>query len=307
MLQSLASWFSREGRRRVGAGRPSRRRPWRVCGPIERLERRGLLSATAPGGALVPPVLAPLATQSVEEGNSLTVQVQATDLNSGHSVRYSLDPSAPAGAAIDPTSGLLVWTPPNLQSIYTLSVRATDSDPEIPSAAETLTVMVFNVPPTVAAGVNTTINAGTEFVRPGFFTDPNPDSWTATVDYGDGSGIQPLTLNPDKTFALDHLYKTAGTYTVSVAITDSQGGTGHGYFAVQVVPPSAGGTSTSTTTPTPSATSNLQISPQAGTTGSSSSTGATNPAGLVAPHILIKGKHPHVKIPVQHKASHKHH
>src|SRR5206468_1692098 len=138
------------------------------------------------------------------------------------------DPSAPAGATIDPTSGLLVWTPPNVQAFYSIAIRATDSGPDALSSAETLTVMVFDVPPTVNAGINTTIDPGTELVRTRSFVDPNPDSWTATVDYGDGSGVQPLALSHDKTFQLDHTYNSPGNFVVSVTIIDSQGGHGYG-------------------------------------------------------------------------------
>ena len=49
----------------------------------------------------------------------------------------------------------------------------------------------------------------------GSFTDPGADTWTATVDYGDGSGVQALTLT-DKTFNLSHTYADNGSYTVTV-------------------------------------------------------------------------------------------
>jgi Ca2+-binding RTX toxin-like protein len=44
------------------------------------------------------------------------------------------------------------------------------------------------------------------------------------VNYGDGTGDQPLALNPDKTFAFDHVYAASGTYTVRVRVTDDDGG-----------------------------------------------------------------------------------
>jgi hypothetical protein len=64
------------------------------------------------------------------------------------------------------------------------------------------------------------------------------DMWTATVDYGDGSGIQPLTLNEDKTFTLSHEYPLEPTgllneahpyscnYPVVINITDDKTGIG---------------------------------------------------------------------------------
>lgn len=60
----------------------------------------------------------------------------------------------------------------------------------------------------------------------GSFTDNDGStSWTARVDYGDGSGVQPLALNANKTFALDHLYMP-GAYDLTVAVTDDAGATG---------------------------------------------------------------------------------
>jgi len=50
-------------------------------------------------------------------------------------------------------------------------------------------------------------------------------SWTATVNYGDGSGKQPLALNANKTFVLDHLY-APGAYDLTVEVTDDAGATG---------------------------------------------------------------------------------
>jgi len=91
-----------------------------------------------------------------------------------------------------------------------------------------------NTSPTVNAGADATINKGDTYSSSGSFTDPDADTWTATVDYGDGSDSQPLILNPDKTFALSHTYSGGGTYTVVVTITDSDGGVGNDTAVVTV-------------------------------------------------------------------------
>ena len=65
----------------------------------------------------------------------------------------------------------------------------------------------------------TSVNEGATFTSSGSFTDPGADTWTATVDYGDGSGDQPLSLGPDKTFTLSHVYADNGRYTVTVTVS----------------------------------------------------------------------------------------
>ena len=81
--------------------------------------------------------------------------------------------------------------------------------------------------PTVAELATATINEGDTYSTTGSFADPDAgDSWTATVNYGDGSGNQPLVLNADKTFDLSHVYAVHGGFDVTVTVTDSTGLTG---------------------------------------------------------------------------------
>lgn len=86
--------------------------------------------------------------------------------------------------------------------------------------------VVNNVPPAVDAGPDAILDEGDTFLSAGSFSDPGADTWTATVDYGDGSGVQSLPLNPDGSFALSNLYDDDGVYTVTVTITDDDGGVG---------------------------------------------------------------------------------
>jgi len=86
----------------------------------------------------------------------------------------------------------------------------------------------------VNAGSGATLDAGQTFVRSGSFSDPSADTWTATVNYGDGSGDQPLALNADKTFALSHPYPTAGSYTLTVKVRDDEGTIGSSTLIITV-------------------------------------------------------------------------
>jgi len=118
--------------------------------------------------------------------------------------------------------------------IYTVRVTVTETDPEAASGFYEFTMTVNNVPPTVDAGDDATINEGSSFTSSGSFTDPGADTWTATVDYGDSTEIQPLTLNPDKSFALNHTYADNGVYIVTVTVTDEDAGVGSDTVTVTV-------------------------------------------------------------------------
>lgn len=91
----------------------------------------------------------------------------------------------------------------------------------------TAPIDILNVPVVVNAGPDQDVDVTCHFVQVGSFTDPGEDVWTATVNYGDGSGDQPLTLNSDKTFLLNHRYDVVGVYTVTVTVTEYEdvGGT----------------------------------------------------------------------------------
>lgn len=83
------------------------------------------------------------------------------------------------------------------------------------SSAETV-----NTAPKLAAIADTTANEGAPFSATGSFADPDPQTWTATVQYGDGGSPELLQLTAAKTFALRHVYDDNGTYTVSVVVSD---------------------------------------------------------------------------------------
>lgn len=93
---------------------------------------------------------------------------------------------------------------------------------------------INNQPPAVNAGPDAIIDQETAFTANGDFTDPDSNTWTATVDYGDGSGVQALPFNPDRKFTLSHIYVTNGVYNVTVSVSDSHGGVGTDTLAVTV-------------------------------------------------------------------------
>jgi ribosomal protein S16 len=85
---------------------------------------------------------------------------------------------------------------------------------------------MLSVAPLVALGSDAGIDEGSLFQQACSFTDDDGSAWTGTVDYGDGSAAEALTINANKTFALQHAYGGDGDYTITVAITNDLNDTG---------------------------------------------------------------------------------
>lgn len=79
-----------------------------------------------------------------------------------------------------------------------------------------------NLAPAINALTNASVNEGANFSQNGSFGDYDSTTWSAIVDYGDGSGVQQLALSGTN-FSLAHTYADNGVYTVTVTITDGQG------------------------------------------------------------------------------------
>jgi hypothetical protein len=107
---------------------------------------------------------------------------------------------------------------------FTVGLRVTD--PDNLSATNTAEVLVANVSPVVDIQQAQTNNLGL-LTGHGLFFDPGADAWTATINYGDNSGIQNLVLNSDKSFSLNHTYPLRnGTYTLNICVNDDDEGLG---------------------------------------------------------------------------------
>ncbi|MDB6109459.1 MAG: Na-Ca exchanger/integrin-beta4, partial [Pedosphaera sp.] len=96
-----------------------------------------------------PPSLAPIPNQTVVALTPLIITNSAVDPDvPNETLAFTLDPGAPAGASIDPASGLFTWTPTEAQApaSYTITVRVTDNGSPPLSDARTFTVAVVSRP-----------------------------------------------------------------------------------------------------------------------------------------------------------------
>ncbi|HET7233202.1 MAG TPA: choice-of-anchor L domain-containing protein [Longimicrobium sp.] len=189
--------------------------------------RAGSFSTTPPGGPVnTEPVLAPIANQAVNEGSTLSFTASATDADAGQTITYSLV-GAPAGASIDPATGVFSWTPTDDNptatpaDAYTFTVRATDSADPAAFDEQQVTVTVSNVAPTITS---ITGPAGPIALSGGSavahitvsFTDPGSgDTHTTSIGCGPFNIASPSG---------DCTYTSAGVYTIIATVTDDDGG-----------------------------------------------------------------------------------
>lgn len=82
----------------------------------------------------------------------------------------------------------------------------------------------FSNLPLIQSPPSAIVNQGTLYSATGSFTDPNPAfSYTGMVDYGDGTGLQPLAISGN-TFTLEHIYQNWGIFPTFIRITNDDNG-----------------------------------------------------------------------------------
>jgi|GEM_PF-252734 len=91
-----------------------------------------------------------------------------------------------------------------------------------------------NRAPVVYPGWPASIQEGDTFDSSGQFVDQGVNTWTATVDYDDGTGPQSLALASDHSFHFHHTYFESGVHRVKITVTDDEQRSGVGTTPVSV-------------------------------------------------------------------------
>src|SRR5262249_45095347 len=105
---------------------------------------------------------------------------------------------------------------------WTVTLHATDTSTGL-IGTDTATINVANVPPTVNAGPDQTVNEGDLVSLSGTFSDPGPDTWTFKWHVVASNG-QVIPDGNGQTFSFTP--NNNGTYTATFTITEADGSDG---------------------------------------------------------------------------------
>ncbi|HND23400.1 MAG TPA: putative Ig domain-containing protein, partial [Rhodocyclaceae bacterium] len=200
-----------------------------------------------------PPVLSPVPERTLREGDPVRLQLHATDADSGDTLSFYAD-VLPAGAFLDPNTGVFQWTPSFIQAgDYSLKFGVSDG------TKRTETTVKFHVLNVNAAPVFDELGSWISFEgqtlafrafafdpdNPGYVAQDRLPSGTltelegaaASVSYTvsglpDGASFDPVT----SMFKWVPRYDQAGSYLVHFTATDDGNGTGTPLTSDIVVP-----------------------------------------------------------------------
>ena len=204
----------------------------------------GMMPSPSPFGAApsTPAVLSDGGTSSHGAGQSGSAPGQGT--TTSVSGQGSVSPGGAstgggsAGGSTEPSDSSGSQSPGS-PTTPTPGVSGSPTPPSTPTPTATPTAAPTptpDPPPVVTVQVGGIAVLGS-LSGSGSFTDSDlaGHTFTATVDYGDGSGRQRLTLNGPQ-FVLSHTYSTLlKTYTVTVIVTDNDGVSGSASASVTAV------------------------------------------------------------------------
>ena len=187
-----------------------------------------------------------------EDQSSVTVDEGQTASNSGSVSDPDGDIvtlSASVGTVNNHGDGTWSWsfgTNDGPAESQTVAISADDGNGSTTEISFQLTVN--NVAPSVDSIViplapvdinNQLINANFTFSDPAGFND---EPYTCSIDYGDGSGVQPGTVSGVGCTGPNKIYALPGVYPITVSVADKDGGTGSATAAefIVVYDPSGG-------------------------------------------------------------------
>ena len=158
---------------------------------------------------------------TVDEGSEIIFGGSFADPgNDTHTIEWDFGDGNTAEGSLSPTHAYAD------NGTYAVTLTVTDDDNG--SGSDSLTVTVHNVAPSVSAGSNQSSDEGSSITLAAEFSDPgSADTHSIAIDFGDGSA-------PTSDLSASHIYADNGIYTVTVAVTDDDGGIGEDTIEVEV-------------------------------------------------------------------------
>ncbi|MCX9081301.1 MAG: PKD domain-containing protein [Candidatus Methanoperedens sp.] len=198
-------------------------------------EDRNLVAMFIPNSPPVPEAGGPY---TVNEGSSVTLDASGSSDPDGDTLTYAWDLDNDGIYENPGVTAAII--PPDGNATITVGLQVSDGNGGV--STDTATVTVINVAPTVGpitAPINPT-SAGTAVAASATFTDPGTaDTHTTLWNWGDGTTSQGTVTETSAKGS--HIYTTAGIYTVTLTVTDDDGGAGSAtYMYVVIYDPNAG-------------------------------------------------------------------
>jgi hypothetical protein len=165
-----------------------------------------------------PPVLDPIGSKSVDEGDLLTFTVTGSDPD-GDGLAFSAS-SVPTGASFNPLTRVFNWTPSFGDSgNYSVTFTVTDDGSPAESDTEVVTISVGNVnrPPVLGTIGSRSVDEGSLLSFTVTASDPDGDGLTFSAsNVPTGANFNPST----RVFSWTPGFGAAGNYNVTFTVTD---------------------------------------------------------------------------------------
>lgn len=187
-----------------------------------------------------PPVIVSVPTLTAKANVSYNYQVLALDPNA-QTLLYSLVAPAPGGMVINPTSGLVSWLPA-VSGTFPVTVQVADPTGLVAQQAYTITVSGANVAPVFTSTAPTSGTVNVAYTYQATATDANSDPLT----YGLTTGPTGMTINSTTGFVSGWTPTGAGSFPVTIVVSDGQATTSQSFTVTVAAPPQVAPVITST-------------------------------------------------------------
>jgi hypothetical protein len=181
------------------------------------------------------PRLEPVEDQTVDEQSPLTLGLEVAGTSANPVFRLI---EGPAGVRVNPTTGVLSWTPDESDGpgVFSIEVGVTDDDGLDDREEFNVTVREVNQPPVLGSIGNQTVVAGNQLSFSAMATDP--DLPGNVLRYSIGGDVPAAATFDESTGAF--LWDTASTdapaqFDVTITVDDQMGGTDAETFTITVI------------------------------------------------------------------------